>query len=121
MGAVLRAAALWPGQCDDWCLSLHVSCLQLNPASSGLYSVLETICTVLYCTVTVLYCTILQLNPASSGLYPVLETIFSDMLAMFSPSSFHMGGDEIHVGCWNSSDDITQWLQSQVGLLVSLH
>ena len=59
----------------------------------------------------------LQLNPASSGLYSVLETIFSDMLAMFSPSAFHMGGDEIHVGCWNSSEDITQWLESQVGLL----
>ena len=63
----------------------------------------------------------LQLNPASSGLYSVLQTIFSDMLGMFSPSAFHMGGDEIHVGCWNSSEDITQWLESQVVLLVSLH
>ena len=25
-----------------------------------------------------------------------------------------MGGDEIHVGCWNSSELITDWLQEQV-------
>ena len=55
-----------------------------------------------------------QLNPTSDGMYRVLQTIFTDMLSMFQPTTFHMGGDEIHVGCWNSSELITDWLQEQV-------
>ena len=52
-----------------------------------------------------------QLNPASPGMYDVLATIFRDMLDMFGVKQFHLGGDEIHVGCWNSSADIVKWLE----------
>ena len=55
-----------------------------------------------------------QLNPTSDGMYQVLETIYKDMLTMFQPTTFHMGGDEIHIGCWNSSKLITDWMQETV-------
>ena len=54
-----------------------------------------------------------QLNPSKDGIYEVLQMIFKDMLTMFRPTSFHMGGDEIHVGCWNSTQMITDWLVEQ--------
>ena len=55
-----------------------------------------------------------QLNPAEEGMYEVLGRVFGDMMDMFSPDTFHMGGDEIHIGCWRSSDIITNWLETQV-------
>jgi len=54
-----------------------------------------------------------QLNPASEGMYDVLETIYREFLAMFGTTQFHMGGDEIHVGCWNSSTEIGTWLDQK--------
>ena len=52
-----------------------------------------------------------QLNPTQSGMFDVLEAIFTEMLGMFGVKQFHMGGDEIHLGCWNSSEDVVSWLQ----------
>merc|ERR1712110_190809 len=54
-----------------------------------------------------------QLNPAEEGMYDVLGTVFGDMLEMFRPDTFHMGGDEIHIGCWRSSSQITDWLEAE--------
>jgi len=54
-----------------------------------------------------------QLNPTQEGMYDVLETIYRDMLKMFGVKQFHLGGDEIHLGCWNSSFDITKWLEDR--------
>lgn len=52
-----------------------------------------------------------QLNPTQSGMFDVLEAIFAEMLGMFGVKQFHMGGDEIHLGCWNSSEEVVSWLQ----------
>jgi len=54
-----------------------------------------------------------QLNPASTGMYDVLEKIYREFINMFGTTQFHMGGDEIHVGCWNSSHDIAAWLDQK--------
>jgi len=54
-----------------------------------------------------------QLNPASEGVYNVLANIFKDMINMFGVEQFHLGGDEIHVGCWNSSSHIVKWLEER--------
>lgn len=54
-----------------------------------------------------------QLNPASEGMYDVLEKIYTELISMFGDTQFHMGGDEIHVGCWNSSQDIAAWLDQR--------
>jgi len=53
-----------------------------------------------------------QLNPTQSGMYDVLENIYRDMVNMFGSKQFHLGGDEIHLGCWNSSSDVLKWLES---------
>jgi len=54
-----------------------------------------------------------QLNPAMDELYDVLETIYRDWLEMFKPTTFHIGGDEVHLGCWNSTQSILAWLQAE--------
>ena len=54
-----------------------------------------------------------QLNPTRPGLYTVLTNIFTDMINMFGVKQFHLGGDEIHVGCWNSSAEIVSWLEER--------
>jgi len=54
-----------------------------------------------------------QLNPAAPGMYDVLETIHTEFLSLFQPSVLHMGGDEVHFGCWNSSDMIVSWLEER--------
>lgn len=52
-----------------------------------------------------------QFNPTVDGLYDVLEDIYKEMLTMFNyPDSFHMGGDEVHFKCWESSDNLTNWM-----------
>ena len=48
-----------------------------------------------------------------SGLYDVLEMIYRDMFNMFGVKQFHLGGDEIHLGCWNSSQHIVDWLEDR--------
>jgi len=52
-----------------------------------------------------------QLNPANPRLYPLLETMYGDWMKAFTPSSFHIGQDEIHFGCWNSTPSIVEWLE----------
>ncbi|XP_031786714.1 chitooligosaccharidolytic beta-N-acetylglucosaminidase isoform X2 [Nasonia vitripennis] len=51
-----------------------------------------------------------QLNPTSEKVYEVLEGIFTDMMRDFEPDFFHMGGDEVNINCWNSSDIIKDWM-----------
>jgi len=51
-----------------------------------------------------------QLNPVNMEMYDVLEAIHKEILEMFQPQMLHMGGDEVHFGCWGSSAEIQQWL-----------
>lgn len=51
-----------------------------------------------------------QLDPTVDDMYNVVEDIFSDMFALYNPDVFHMGGDEVSVNCWNSSESIRQWM-----------
>ena len=56
-----------------------------------------------------------QLNPVVGEVFEVLGTIYTDILTLFSqPPSFHLGGDEIHIGCWNSTESITAYLAENV-------
>ncbi|XP_055533308.1 chitooligosaccharidolytic beta-N-acetylglucosaminidase isoform X2 [Wyeomyia smithii] len=55
-----------------------------------------------------------QLDPTKDLVYDVLEDIYREMNAMFSRSDlFHMGGDEVSLGCWNTSVEIQQWMQAK--------
>ncbi|KAB0796077.1 hypothetical protein PPYR_10138 [Photinus pyralis] len=52
-----------------------------------------------------------QLNPVNRNLYTVLSNIYQDLHELFADSGvFHMGGDEVHLGCWNSTDEIVNYL-----------
>ncbi|EDV95872.1 chitooligosaccharidolytic beta-N-acetylglucosaminidase [Drosophila grimshawi] len=51
-----------------------------------------------------------QLDPTVDDMYNVLEDIFSDMFKLHNPDVFHMGGDEVSVSCWNSSETIRNWM-----------
>ena len=54
-----------------------------------------------------------QLDPTVEELYPVLEDIYREMFELFDPDVFHMGGDEVSVNCWNTSERIRSWMTSQ--------
>lgn len=54
-----------------------------------------------------------QLNPTVPELYDVLQTMYGDWIGMFQPATFHVGGDEVHLGCWNSTPSILSWLQAE--------
>ncbi|KAJ8684485.1 hypothetical protein QAD02_020277 [Eretmocerus hayati] len=51
-----------------------------------------------------------QLNPTSEKVYEILEGLYTDMLRDFEPDFFHMGGDEVNIDCWNSSNIIKNWM-----------
>lgn len=54
-----------------------------------------------------------QLNPTTDKVYEVLEGLYKDMISDFQPDLFHMGGDEVNINCWRSSEAITNWMQKQ--------
>ncbi|XP_072160633.1 chitooligosaccharidolytic beta-N-acetylglucosaminidase isoform X1 [Bemisia tabaci] len=51
-----------------------------------------------------------QLNPVSSKVYNVLSDIYSEMHELFDSDLFHMGGDEVNMNCWNSTESIVNWM-----------
>ncbi|KAI7815264.1 chitooligosaccharidolytic beta-N-acetylglucosaminidase, partial [Rhyzopertha dominica] len=52
-----------------------------------------------------------QLDPTQDGLYDILEDIYSDMINQFQPDVFHMGGDEVSLTCWNTTENIVSYMQ----------
>lgn len=54
-----------------------------------------------------------QLNPVNENIYPVLKNIYQDMADLFQSDIFHMGGDEVHMRCWNETQEIIDWLKNQ--------
>ncbi|XP_026315607.1 chitooligosaccharidolytic beta-N-acetylglucosaminidase [Hyposmocoma kahamanoa] len=51
-----------------------------------------------------------QFNPIKEELYDYLEDLYTDIAEIFKPDIFHIGGDEVSEKCWNSSDDIKQFM-----------
>jgi len=56
-----------------------------------------------------------QLNPINDRVYDVLSKIYKEYFALFKPDLFHAGGDEININCWNTTDEITDWLTKNYG------
>lgn len=56
-----------------------------------------------------------QLNPTNTNLYDVLQKIYSEYIELFKPDLFHAGGDEINLNCWNTTQEISNWLQTNLG------
>lgn len=53
-----------------------------------------------------------QLNPLNENTYNILSIIYEDYVRRFQPDLFHFGGDEVNVGCWNTSKEVTNWMNS---------
>lgn len=53
-----------------------------------------------------------QLNPVNENIYPILNDIYKDMSELFQSDIFHMGGDEVHLRCWNETEEIVSWLKN---------
>ncbi|XP_066911880.1 chitooligosaccharidolytic beta-N-acetylglucosaminidase-like isoform X2 [Clytia hemisphaerica] len=56
-----------------------------------------------------------QLNPTNDNVYDVLGKIYKEYFDMFDPDLFHAGGDEINFNCWNSTQEIADWLVQNYG------
>nr|XP_023013669.1 chitooligosaccharidolytic beta-N-acetylglucosaminidase isoform X1 [Leptinotarsa decemlineata] len=55
-----------------------------------------------------------QLNPANSNLYRVMNDLFTDIVEMLpNTGMFHMGGDEVFIPCWNSTQEIRDYLKDK--------
>lgn len=52
-----------------------------------------------------------QLNLANPEMYNVLSSVYNEMFNMFAPlDMFHFGGDEVNINCWNSTQEIFDWM-----------
>ena len=40
--------------------------------------------------------------------------IYREFYDMFDFDSFHMGADEVHLGCWNSSSSIAEFMENDI-------
>ncbi|VEN48588.1 unnamed protein product [Callosobruchus maculatus] len=55
-----------------------------------------------------------QLNPTNQNLYSVLKDLYSHMRDHFPDTGmFHMGGDEVFIPCWNSTQEIIDYLRGK--------
>ncbi len=53
-----------------------------------------------------------QINPTVEGVYDLLEVIYQEWFEIFGGfDTFHMGGDEVKFGCWNTSDSIVEYMK----------
>lgn len=62
-----------------------------------------------------------QLNPTNMKIYDVLGKIYKTYFDLFSPDIYHAGGDEININCWNTTDEITTWMQKNLGGVTEKH
>ncbi|XP_022910196.1 chitooligosaccharidolytic beta-N-acetylglucosaminidase [Onthophagus taurus] len=57
-----------------------------------------------------------QLNPINKNVYLTLGKLYSDLAKIFPKGEFfHMGGDELFIPCWNSTQEILDYM-SQAGM-----
>ncbi|XP_038206430.1 chitooligosaccharidolytic beta-N-acetylglucosaminidase [Zerene cesonia] len=55
-----------------------------------------------------------QLNPANPKMYQVLRDLYKDIAETLpKPALFHMGGDEVFLECWNSTEEIVTYMKSK--------
>lgn len=55
-----------------------------------------------------------QLNLANDKMYDVLGDIYKEMMQLFEGTdAFHMGGDEVNMNCYNTSQEIREYLAEQ--------
>jgi len=50
------------------------------------------------------------INPSNEAVYPVLKKLFTEITNVFPSEFVHLGGDEVHYGCWKSNQNLTNWM-----------
>ncbi|KAL3838106.1 hypothetical protein ACJIZ3_022697 [Penstemon smallii] len=51
------------------------------------------------------------LDVSKNFTFDLISGILADMRKIFPFELFHLGGDEVHTDCWNSTPHVNQWLQ----------
>jgi len=54
-----------------------------------------------------------QLNPVNPHVYTTLAKLYQDFMELFDTDMFHMGGDEVNLNCWNSSQEVRDVLERE--------
>ena len=54
-----------------------------------------------------------QINPVNQNVYPVLGKLYQDFFELFDVEMFHMGGDEVNLNCWNTTEEVRQHLEAR--------
>ncbi|KOB79240.1 Uncharacterized protein OBRU01_00781 [Operophtera brumata] len=55
-----------------------------------------------------------KLNPANPAVYRVLKDLYRDIAELLpKPALLHVGGDEVFFPCWNSSEEITNYMEGK--------
>ncbi|KAK3861263.1 hypothetical protein Pcinc_032735 [Petrolisthes cinctipes] len=53
-----------------------------------------------------------QLNPANNHTYTLLSHLYAELRSIFHPLQFfHFGGSEVNMNCWNTTDNIVEYLK----------
>ena len=53
-----------------------------------------------------------QLDILNNKTYGIVQQVYKDMSGVFTDTFFHVGGDELHVNCYNMTDSGKQYLSS---------
>ena len=56
-----------------------------------------------------------QFNPTNDKVYGLLKKVYTELFDMFKPDLFHAGGDEINFNCWNTTQEIVDFVTKQYG------
>lgn len=52
-----------------------------------------------------------QLNLANENMYEILDKIYREMKDLFGPLDFfHFGGDEVNLNCWNTTQEMVEYM-----------
>ena len=51
-----------------------------------------------------------KLNIVNEKMYEVLSMVYQEFLELFDTDVFHMGGDEVNMNCYNTSQEIRNYL-----------
>ena len=54
-----------------------------------------------------------QLNPVNPHVYTTLGKLYQDFFELFDVEMFHMGGDEVNLNCWNTTEEVRQHLEAR--------
>ncbi len=54
-----------------------------------------------------------QLNPVQNGVLDVLEEVYREWWDVFRFDTFHLGADEIDLRCYNSSSELTDYMEER--------